>query len=100
MKFLSTKAHAVIDYIMGVLLIAAPWLFDFANGGAAQWVSVILGLGMLIYRIVTNYELGMLKILPMNIHLAIDYAAGIILAIIAFGMMADPKKVDFFRLPL
>ena len=33
MKFLGTKAHAVIDSIMGVLLIAAPWLFHFANDG-------------------------------------------------------------------
>ena len=35
---------------------------------------------MLIYSIVTNLELGMLKILLMNIHLAIDYAARILLA--------------------
>ena len=38
MRFLPTRVHGVIDYLWGVALIATPWLFGFANGGAAQWV--------------------------------------------------------------
>lgn len=26
MKFITRKTHAVLDYIMGVLLIASPWI--------------------------------------------------------------------------
>jgi len=34
MRVIETKTHGYMDYLMGVLLIAAPWLFDFARGGA------------------------------------------------------------------
>ena len=46
MRIISTRIHGIIDYLTGLLLIVAPWLFGFANGGAAQWVPV-LGLAVL-----------------------------------------------------
>jgi hypothetical protein len=35
MRFISTKTHGVLDYLMGLFLILSPWIFGFANGGAA-----------------------------------------------------------------
>jgi hypothetical protein len=32
MRIISTRTHGVIDHLTGLLLIAAPWLFGFANG--------------------------------------------------------------------
>jgi hypothetical protein len=69
-----------MDYLMGVLLIASPWLFGFANGGAAQWVPVILGISALIYSLMTNYELGVAKTISMKTHLTLDLMSGIFLA--------------------
>ena len=66
--------------MMGVLLIISPWLFDFANGGAAQWISIILGLSALLYSLMTDYELGLLKIISVKAHLMIDLISGIFLA--------------------
>ena len=80
MRFIDTRTHGMMDYLMGILLIISPWLFGFANGGAAQWIPVLLGAGALFYSIITDYELGLLKILPMNVHLIIDLMAGILLA--------------------
>lgn len=31
MRFIPTKIHGVLDYIAGLALIAAPWLFGFAG---------------------------------------------------------------------
>ncbi len=45
MRFLPTRVHGVIDYLWGVALIATPWLFGFANGGAAQWWRSFSALG-------------------------------------------------------
>jgi hypothetical protein len=81
MRFISTKAHGVIDYLMGILLIASPWLFDFARGGAETWVPVILGSGAIIYSLLTDYELGMSHMLPMRTHLTLDLLSGILLAV-------------------
>lgn len=80
MRFISTKTHGVVDYLMGLLLIAAPWLLDFAAGGAETWVPVILGASALVYSLLTNYELGLVKSIPMPTHLMLDLVSGIFLA--------------------
>lgn len=80
MRFINTRIHGIMDYAMGLLLIISPWLFGFADGGAAQWVPIVLGLGALVYSMITDYELGLLKIISMKVHLGIDLAAGIFLA--------------------
>lgn len=33
---INTKTHGVIDYLTGVLLVAAPYLFGFANSGSDE----------------------------------------------------------------
>lgn len=80
MRFISTKAHGVMDYLMGILLIASPWLFDFARDGAETWVPVILGVGVIIYSLLTDYELGVSRTISMSTHLTLDLLSGIFLA--------------------
>ena len=80
MRFISTKVHGILDYLVGILLIAAPWLFDFARGGAETWVPVVLGAGTIIYSLMTNYELGLSKSISMRTHLTLDLGSGILLA--------------------
>ena len=80
MKIISTKVHGVLDYLMGVLLIAAPWLFNFNRDGAETWVPVILGIGVIVYSLFTNYELGLSRLIPMRTHLTLDVLSGALLA--------------------
>lgn len=81
MKVIGTKTHGYLDYIVGVLLIAAPWIFGFARGGAETWVPVILGAGTIIYSLMTDYEMGMSRMIPMRTHLTLDLLSGIFLAV-------------------
>ncbi|MCW3081115.1 SPW repeat protein [Segetibacter sp.] len=81
MKIISTKTHGMMDYLMGILLIASPWIFGFANGGAEQWIPIIVGAGALVYSMMTNYEFGVSKTLSMKTHLTLDLVAGIFLAV-------------------
>lgn len=80
MRFIPTNVHGVLDYLIGVLLIAAPWLFGFADGSVAQWVPVILGAATIVYSLITRYELGVAGIIPMPWHLGLDFVAGLVLA--------------------
>ena len=80
MRFLSTKVHGYRDYIVGALLIAAPWLFDFDRGGAETWVPVILGISAIIYSLMTDYELGATRGISMRTHLTLDLMSGVFLA--------------------
>lgn len=81
MRFIPTRVHGYLDYIMGLLLIAAPWLFDFADGGAKQWIPVILGAGAIVYSLMTDYELGVSRAISMPTHLMLDLVSGIFLAV-------------------
>lgn len=80
MRVIGTKTHGYLDYIMGILLIAAPWLFGFTRGGAETWVPVILGAGTILYSLLTDYQLGVARVFSMRTHLTLDMLGGIILA--------------------
>jgi hypothetical protein len=80
MRFIPTKIHGILDYLVGALLIAAPWLFDFADGSAKQWIPVALGISALVYSLFTDYELGAIRQLSMRTHLMLDLMSGILLA--------------------
>lgn len=80
MRIIPTKVHGVLDYLMGILLIAAPWIFNFSRGGAETYVPVVLGAGVIFYSLMTNYELGVIKKLSMPAHLGMDLIGGLFLA--------------------
>ena len=81
MKLIETKTHGYLDYIVGVLLTAAPWIFGFANDGAETWLPVILGAGAIVYSLMTDYELGVWRKISMRTHLTLDLLSGILLAV-------------------
>ena len=81
MKIISTRAHGVIDYLTGILLILAPWLFGFATGGVEQWLPQVLGAMIIGMSLLTRYELSIAKVIPLNVHLGVDMAGGALLAV-------------------
>jgi hypothetical protein len=81
MKIIPRKIHGFLDYLMGVVLIAAPWLFGFADDGPATYIPVALGAGALVYSILTNYESGVVRLIPFRVHLLLDVLSGAFLAI-------------------
>ncbi|GEN77334.1 SPW repeat protein [Chryseobacterium hagamense] len=76
-----SKTHAVLDYLVGILLIGAPWILGFADDTAATTVPVILGASTLLYSLFTDYEYGLARMIPYKVHLAIDFTAGTLLLI-------------------
>jgi SPW repeat len=81
MRVLPTRIHGVLDYLVGAFLAASPWLLGFARGGAETWVPVVLGLGAIVYSLLTDYELGVVRRIPMPVHLALDAGSGVLLAL-------------------
>ena len=80
MQLIPTRIHGILDYLMGALLIVSPWLFGFADEGAARWIPIILGAGVILYSLVTDYELAIARMIPMPVHLALDAGGGLLLA--------------------
>ncbi|RYD80644.1 MAG: hypothetical protein EOP53_07755 [Sphingobacteriales bacterium] len=80
MKILPTRIHGMTDYMTGVLLIAAPWLFGFSDNTAATYVPIVLGAGIILYSLITDYEMGIARIISMRTHLILDLLGGAFLA--------------------
>lgn len=72
---ISTKVHGYIDYMTGALLVLLPLILDIDNFTAST-VLIVMGAGVIVYSLVTDYELGLLKILAMKTHLGIDLLGG------------------------
>jgi hypothetical protein len=78
---ISTRIHGILDYVVSALVVALPWIFDFARGGAETWVPVLLGTSSIMYSLLTNYEYGVFKLIPMPSHLLLDVVSGIMLTL-------------------
>ncbi|WP_298732322.1 SPW repeat protein [uncultured Chitinophaga sp.] len=81
MRVIGTKTHGYLDYIVGVLLIIAPWVLGFADNGIETWLPVILGAGAILYSLLTNYELGVWRMISMRTHLVLDMLSGLLLMV-------------------
>ena len=79
MRFIPTRVHGVLDYVSGAGLLLAPTLLGFRNARAAA-VPRIIGGGALAYSLLTDYELGAVRKLPMTRHLQMDAVSGATLA--------------------
>lgn len=80
MKFIDTKTHGYMDYLMGLFLIVAPWIFRLDPGAPEGFILILLGAAAIVYSLITSYELGMAKVISMKSHLALDVLSGIVLA--------------------
>jgi hypothetical protein len=80
MRFIPTRVHAPLDYIVGAALIAAPWIFQFSEHAAATVIPIVLGIGLIAYSLFTDYELGVWRVFPMSVHNLYDVGAGAFLA--------------------
>jgi hypothetical protein len=73
--------HALIDYIYAIILIGAPYALGFADFGAEHLVFWVVGFGAIVYSLLTNYRLGLVKLIPFRVHLGLDLLAGLLLVV-------------------
>ena len=78
---LSRSIHGVLDYVFGLLLLIVPFLLGFDTGGPAQWIPLLLGLSIIVYSLLTRYEMGAAKLIPFNVHLGLDAVGGVLLLV-------------------
>lgn len=81
MRNISTKTHGFIEYALALLLWFAPTLFNFEQvGGPAIYVPRLAAMALVVLSLITNFELGLFKLVPMRVHLMIDYVMSVALA--------------------
>jgi hypothetical protein len=92
MRVLVPLVHGILDYSAGLLLMALPNLGGFTEvGGPAAVVPRALGVAVILYSMLTSYDLAALRVLPLRAHLALDAIASLLLA-------CSPFVFGFWRL--
>ena len=64
--------HAILDYLWGIAFLLAPSLMGFEDNEAATMFARTRGGGMIATSLMTRYELGLIKVIPFNLHLLLD----------------------------
>ena len=65
---------------MGIILIAAAYLLNFQSERTPNIILFVAGSLGLLYSLLTKYKMGVIKIIPINIHLMLDTILGTFLA--------------------
>lgn len=87
MRWIPTPAHAVLDYLSVVTLLALP---RFLNWDAnVTNILTIVAITTLVYTLLTRFEGGLLRVLPTKVHLLLDLVSGLGLASLPFWLLAD-----------
>ena len=91
MRVLPTVAHGVLDYAMGILLFVLPRMLGWS--APVTTLMTVMAAATLIYSLLTRYECGAFKVIPMSAHLALDILSGILFLGAAFIMRNEPENV-------
>jgi hypothetical protein len=77
---LTTRMHGTADYLVGAALLILPWVGGFGSD-AAGVVAMIFGAAVIAHALVTNFEMGVLRLIQVPLHLWLDGVGGLLLAL-------------------
>jgi hypothetical protein len=77
--------HGVVEYVAGALLVAAPFLFSY-DSGAATAASIVLGLALLALTASSALPTGLVKTIPVSLHVGADVAMAALLVVSPFAL--------------
>ena len=87
-KLITKSIHAYLDYPVALGLLIMPFLLDLvATHPLAFGLSIATGIAAFVLTLLTDHQFGVVRVLPYNLHLAVDAAVGVafILAPIVLG---------------
>lgn len=88
-RFVTRSFHAFLDYPVALSLIAAPLVLGLgATHPAAWWLAFVAGVAAFVLTLFTDHELGVLRVVPYPVHLAVD-------ALVAGAFLVAPGLLGF-----
>ncbi len=75
--------HGMIEYVAGAVFIALPFLLSY-DSGAAQALSIIVGVGVIAIAASTDGPTSLVNQIPRAAHVALDYMLAVLLIALPF----------------
>ncbi|MFA6273885.1 MAG: hypothetical protein WC662_01880 [Candidatus Paceibacterota bacterium] len=96
MKIINSKIHGFLDYVVVVFLLVSPHLFSLP--AATSLFTYILAGVHFVLTVLTNFELGLFRIVPFEIHGSVEVVVSILLVIAAFvlGVVDNSLARNFY----
>jgi short subunit fatty acids transporter len=89
---MSTKLHGIVDYLAVATLLALPRLLSWSD--TTTNLLTIVAVMALVYSLLTRYELGLMRVLPVKVHLALDFMAGVLLCSAPLWLARDVSSSE------
>ena len=87
----------MIEPIIGLLFILAPFIFGFDHD-SARTLSIVIGVVILASGMMTRWQLSLVKLIPLRVHFMTDVAIGIVCIAAPFvlGFSDETAPLVFF----
>jgi len=85
MKYLNSRVHGIIDYVLDFVFLIAPTVLGLSS--TATTLCYTIAALHFLTSLCTKYEYSLFKIIPFPVHGAIEFVASI--ALVAMPWIAD-----------
>ncbi|MEM9472269.1 MAG: hypothetical protein AAGA00_09930 [Pseudomonadota bacterium] len=86
-RFITKTIHAYLDYPVAVSLVAMPFILGLGSvNPLAFWLSVVTGVAAFVLTVLTDHHLGIVRVLPYKLHLAVDFLVGLVFVAAPFAL--------------
>jgi len=94
---ISRFLHGAFEYVAGVLLIAAPFLFAFESSAAVA-MSIVAGVVVIAVAASTDGPSSLINSLPISVHVLLDFvlSAVLIASPFLFAFSDESAPTAFF----
>ena len=94
MKIISSKVHGILDYLTVIFLFVAPTLFKM-EGTLCTFTYALASIHFLLTAL-TNFEVGIFKVIPFRIHGLIELVVSVALIAVAFWFNSNGSEPGFY----
>ena len=94
MKIISSKVHGIIDYMTVIFLLCSPTLFKM-EGTLCTFTYALAGIHFALTAL-TNFEPGLIKVIPFRIHGLIELIVSVALICLAYYFNSQDNQFGFY----
>ncbi len=99
MRFITQKIHAFLDYPVAIALIVLPFLLGLGSSNPmALYLSVATGVAAFILTVLTDHQLGLVKVISYKIHLIVDFLVAIVFILAPFILSFEGLDAYYYWL--
>jgi hypothetical protein len=90
-------AHGIYEYLLGVLFIASPFLFDY-DSAAGTGIAIAVGVALIVLAATSADSTALVRRIPGMVHVTIDVLLAIFLIAAPFllGFDGEAAPRNFF----